>query len=452
MKKIELEIKALSPLAISRQKPGSSINETMDYIPGSVIRGAIAARIIQESGNESEDLSKAENGGDFQALFLSENPAIFQNAYPAQNLEIKDNYAKKVKGKGKTKQPQNVETKNEIRTQKDVKVLPTTAVSSKTKPGFKSKDKPLENNGVFDTLIDRFCAQNNGFLYDPNCPVDGGRVEPFSGFYSYHQEKEKYYQHSTSKRLLTRTGINRKRATSEEEVLYSIEVINELQKVITEDKSKKNGELIFCSAILVPDKLADSLANFIKQRNDLFRFGNSKSRGLGKVEITAKVVDIKLNLEERITDFNEQLKGRWEKWQVFNNQEEKQPSLKNRTYFTLDLQSDAILTENWQRTMVISPEMLQEFSGVEDSSLELHVAYSSYDYLSGWNSAWGLMKDVELITRKGGVYLFSTKQLEPWLEGLGKVENQGVGERTSEGFGQVIICDEFHLIFREEAV
>jgi len=470
MKKIELEIKALSPLAISRQKPGSSINETMDYIPGSVIRGAIAARILQESGNESEDLS--ENGGDFQRLFLSENPAIFQNAYPAQNLEIKDDSAEKVKDKGETEQPQNVEGENEIRIQKDVKVMPATALSSKTRSGFRSKDKTKDNNGVFDTLIDRFCAEKNGCLYDPNCPVDGGRVEPFSGFYSYHKGSKTYYKHSINKRLLTRTGINRRRATSEEEVLYSIEVINELQKVIIskDEKSKneaqkakyenqivkkerqKNGELIFCSSILVSDsELAESLQNFIQERKNLFGLGNSRSRGLGKVEITAKILaDNKLNIEERVKNFNRQLKERWKKWQIFNNQE--QEALENRTYFTLDLQSDAILTENWQRTTVISPEMLQEFSEVEDSSLELHVAYSSYDYLSGWNSAWGLMKDMELITRKGGVYLFSTEKLEPWLKGLEKLENQGVGERTSEGFGQVRICDEFHLVFREEAV
>jgi CRISPR-associated Csx10 family RAMP protein len=82
MKSIRLEIKALSPLAIGRQKPGGSVSEAEDYIPGSVIRGAIAAQILQLSGHQSTNL--AENGGDFQALFLSDTPAIFQNAYPVK--------------------------------------------------------------------------------------------------------------------------------------------------------------------------------------------------------------------------------------------------------------------------------------------------------------------------------------------------------------------------------
>jgi CRISPR-associated protein Csx10 len=48
--------------------------------------------------------------------------------------------------------------------------------------------------------------------------------------------------------------------------------------------------------------------------------------------------------------------------------------------------------------------MLHQFAGVKDKdeSLHLEAAYSSYEYLSGWNAAWGLMKDVELITKKGG--------------------------------------------------
>ena len=96
--------------------------------------------------------------------------------------------------------------------------------------------------------------------------------------------------------------------------------------------------------------------------------------------------------------------------------------------------------------------MLLELANIEDSSLKLEVAYSSYDYLSGWNSAWGLMKDIELITEKGGVYLFSTEHPQAWLQALVKLENHGVGSRTTEGFGQILVCNEFHLVLREASV
>ena len=417
MQRIELEIKALSALAIARQKAGGSIGEAVDYIPGTVIRGAVAAQILDLSNGRSADLT--ENGGDFQALFLSDNPAIFQNVYPALIIN------------GKIISKDRFEENG---------VLPATALSSKNKPGFKPK-----NNGVFDTLIDRFCAEGYGYPYDPNCPEDGGRVDP-AGISFYCKFNKKYHSLSANKRLLTRVGINRRRATSEEEILYSLEVLNESQE-------KKQNPVYYRGAILVEEDLAESLRDFIQQRHQNFRLGGSTSRGLGKVEInTKKPVDAKKDVSDRIAEFNKKLEWRWHKWGVFGNPIKELPA--NRTYFTLDLQSDAILTENWRRTTVISKKMLHQFAGVKDKdeSLRLEAAYSSYEYLSGWNAAWGLMKDVELTTKKGSVYLFSTTQAEPWIERLGELEMRGLGDRTCEGFGQIQICSDFHLIFREDAV
>ncbi|EAW35828.1 CRISPR-associated RAMP protein Csx10 [Lyngbya sp. PCC 8106] len=413
MNLIQLEIEALSPLAIGRHKPGGSISEAQDYIPGSVIRGAFASVLLQPN-------QQPESNDDFHALFLNENSAIFQNAYPAILKEGK-----------------------KVPADKEIAVLPATVLSSKAKPGFKDK-----GNGVFDTLIDRFCAEDYGQLYDPNCPPNFDRVDNFSGFYC--KIYDKYHPLSANKRLLTRVGINRKRATAEESILYSIEVLNESQP-------KKEKPSIYRGAILVPDKeLAGKLLGFINNHNESFRLGGSTSRGLGKVKIKAECRKKSDSVKDRIKQFNAKLKERWQLWgSLFIPASEKYSQ--ERTYFTLDLQSDAILTENWRRTTVISEAMLKEFAGIkdsEDSSLKLEVAYSSYDYYSGWNAAWGLMKDVELVTNKGGVYLFSISktQTQTWYSALEILENKGVGERTNEGFGQVQICNEFHLVFREKAV
>lgn len=414
MNRIDLEIKARSPLAIGKQKPGGSVSEADDYISGSVIRGAIAAQILQQAGHSSGDFST--NGGDFQNLFLGDRPAIFQNAYPAfvDPLIL-------------------------------VKVMPSTALSSKNKSGFEP-----EGNGVFDTLIDRFCAEAYGHLYDPNCPEDGERVDAFTGFYGI--KDGKYYKPSVDKRLLTRVGINRRRAVSEEQILYSIEVMNE-------SKPQKSEPSIYRSSIYVEDdNLAKSLQKFIEDNSQQFRFGGSASRGLGKTEIKATFLDKlpKSDLEQRVNDFNRELTKRWQDWQIFGKPQEYIKS--NRKFFTIDLQSDAILTDQWRRTMVISETMLKQFTGIADNSLKLHVAYSSYDYRSGWNAAWGLMKDVELVTNRGGVYLFSVEvngksdRFAEWLEALERLEITGIGDRTSEGFGQVQVCNYFHLVLREDAV
>lgn len=418
VKHLELKITALSPLAIGGQKPGTSVSEVEKYIPGTVIRGAIASQILQLSGGDT--------GGHFEGLFLGENPAIFHNGYPAIAKVSKD--------------------KSEIKNQ-FAKVVPATGISSKTNPGFKSS-----GNGVFDTLIDWFCADARNLPYDPSDPNatksgENPQVEAYRGFYSF--DNKNYYSHDVSSRFLTRVGINRRRATSEEEILYSIEVLNESFRKDIETSEWDN--FVYCSLITVENNsLADALTRFLNKSSQNFRVGGSASRGLGKVKFAAresKLADKKV--KTRITEFNQALENRWNLWsQGFF---ESKSNLLKRTYFTLNLHSDAILTENWQRTTVVSEEMLKQFTGV-DSSLKLHVAYSSYDYGSGWNSAWGLMKDVELLTNKGAVYLFSTEHPEKWYKALEKLEINGIGERTCEGFGRVEICNEFHQVFWENAV
>lgn len=422
MKKIQLHIQALSPLAIGKKKAGA-ISITEDYIHGSVIRGAIAANLLKESGQPNQDLTK--NGGDFQALFLGDRPAIFHNAYPAT-------------------------IQNDKRTiiQDEVGVLPATVLSSKTNPGFlkKSEKRDIKKGGIFDTLIDRFCSEQYGQPYDPISPTDEGRVDS-PGITFYSKRHGKYYSHSVNKRLLTRVGINRQRATAEEQILYSIEVLNE-----SEGRGEKSQHVSYSSSILVPENnLAEQLTQFINAHQTDFRLGGSVSRGLGKVKIFAKVVDIDSQIESRVTKFNEKLKHRWQEWNLIF-QPTKLDWNSDRTFFTIDLQSDAILNEDWRRTTVISERMLQDFAQIKDSSLKLHVAYSSYDYCSGWNAAWGRMKDMDLITNKGAVYLFSTNQKDLWLKVLADLENRGIGERTLEGFGQIQVCNEIHLELWENPV
>lgn len=448
---IELTIIAQAPLAIGRQKSGSSVSEAETYIPGSVIRGAIATQILRvanlQSGAYAADDSQpyyqavdlSQNGGDFQTLFLEPEAAIFQNAYPAI-ARINAHETKSVSD--------------------PIRILPATAVSSKDSPGFKVEGESDEKQkgGVFDTLIDHYCADLCDHPYDPSCPKDQGRVEPFGGFYSYTNDKEithRYRNHSTSTRFLTRVAINRRRATAQDEMLYSVEVLNESFLRDTKARYPKWNYYEYRSQIWVKDEtIAKSLAVFINNYRDTFRIGGGVSRGLGRVHIKAEVNVAKNDRKERISTFNQALQERWSLWSLMQSNHQNNPG--SRTFFTLDLQSDAILSDHWQRTMVVSPGMLiQDY--VADDDLQLHASYSSYGYRSGWNAAWGLMKEMELVTNRGAVFLFSTAQPqqwedEHWLNQLADLEIRGIGDRTSEGFGQVRICDEFHTIFRECAV
>jgi CRISPR-associated protein Csx10 len=416
MKRITLTITAETPLAIGQRKPGGSVSEAMDYIPGAAIRGAIAAKILEQAGSEPE-VSAEGTGDDFHSLFLTDQAAVFQNAYPAIAKIDDDQYEESL----------------------EVRLLPVTALSAKTDAGF----KPTKG-GVFDSLIDGFCARGQGLFYEPN-DLTGDQVEPFGGFYS--QKGNSYRSHTVSKRLLTRVGINRRRATAQEEMLYSLEVLDEVQG------QKHPQPMVYQSSIFVrDDDLAEQLHQFINHNQ--FRLGGAASRGLGKVAMAAGIEAVLLKadaLKQRLAAFNAAIETRWALWSIFGTAQR----LPELTFFTITLQSDAILSEQWQRTMVLSKPMLCQFAGLEeadDRTLTLQAAYSSYDYRSGWNAAWGLQKDLELVTRMGGVFLFSTENPDLWYAKLAELERWGVGDRTSEGFGQIQICDEFHLIFRENAV
>ena len=187
MKRIDLTITALSPLAIGQRKPGGSVSEALSYIPGTVIRGAIAKEILQHSAEEPTP------GDDFHRLFLDDTAAVFCNGYCAIAVE---------------KEPVS-DTIRYFPGDGPIRVLPASALSSKTKPGFLP-----DNAGVFDSLIDSFCAKAQGHFYNPN-DLQGNLVEPFGGFYSCRENRR--FSHTVSKRLLTRVGINRRRATAQDE-------------------------------------------------------------------------------------------------------------------------------------------------------------------------------------------------------------------------------------------
>jgi CRISPR-associated protein Csx10 len=426
MKQINLTITAEAPLAIGQRKPGGSVSEAMDYIPGAAIRGAVAAKVLEQAGSEP-GVSTESSGDDFHRLFLTDQAVVFQNAYPAIAKVGNDHYEESL----------------------EVRLLPVTALSSKTDSGFKP-----DKGGVFDSLIDGFCAREQGLFYEPNGLTGDSasadlsvRVEPFSGFYS--KKGNTYRSHTVSKRLLTRVGINRRRATAQEEMLYSLEVLDEVQ-------GKKHPQpMVYQSSIFVrDDDLADQMHQFITHYSNQFRLGGAASRGLGKVEIKASIDALQLHtheIKQRIEHFNQKIMERWHLWSAFGAD----TPLAKQIFFTVNLQSDAILNERWQRTMVVSEEMLRHFAGISnaaDPTLTLQIAYSSYDYRSGWNAAWGLQKDLELVTKMSGVYLFGTQNPDLWYDKLAELTLWGVGDRTSEGFGQIQICDEFHLIFRENAV
>ncbi len=183
--------------------------------------------------------------------------------------------------------------------------------------------------------------------------------------------------------------------------------------------------------------------------------GGGASRGLNHVRIQVEETSIEdaAAVRQRIEDLNTLIAERWELYQALGGN----GRVKTGTYFTLDLQSDAVLrTRDGRPTMVVEPEMLDRATGgrLAASDIEPVRSYAAYHYAGGWNSAWKLPKPVDVCAGQGAVYLFRAPDglNDAQYQALADLQVAGLGERTAEGYGQVRICDEFHLVVRKGAV
>ena len=377
-----------SPILPGGRKPTGQASEAVQHIRGGLIRGAIAQAWLADLENNEPD-------ADFQQLFLNKKAGIFRNCYPGAN------------------------------------VLPATAVSCKDFSGF-LKEGDEEKHGTFDTLLERLVSEKAESMYQPNCPCCSGRVESQGGFYEH--VGTSYEKRALNTRLLTRVAINRQRKVAEDELLYHLTAIDPLtaegKAVTLQGSTRVPSDLV--------SKVADTLQKHVR------RLGGGTSRGLGQVRVKATKPSNSDSLEDHISEFNEELKRLWEAYHL------EMDAFKG-TYFSVNLQSDTILTakDGWQRSMVLTAPMLQKIADCK-TEVTLIRSFASYDYVSGWNAAWELPKEVDLVTRMGSVFVFHTPDIEAWKSYLKRLEETSIGNRREEGFGQILICDPFHLHTREQ--
>ena len=400
----ELSIKVTleSPILTGGRKPSGQAVEAVNYIRGGLIRGAIAKALLADLKNNEPD-------ADFERLFLNDDAGIFRNCTPG------------------------------------TKVLPATAASCKDFSGFHKADDN-EKHGIFDTLLERIVSEKAEWMYQPNCPKCQGRVEAQGGFYT--KSESIFTKKELNTRLLTRVAINRQRKVAEDELLYHLTAIDPIivknQKKTSQDEVESEKVILHGSA-RIPSSLVNKVDQTLQQK--VKRLGGGGSRGLGNICIAVDKQQSSHTLSKRIDDFNNALEKVWRTYTDLPNTE---IGVFEGTYFTLNLQSDAILTaeDGWKRSMVLTAPMLQEMAGCK-TNVSLIRSFASYNYVGGWNAAWGLPKETDLVTQIGSVFVFHTPDIDAWLPELQTLENIGIGNRREEGFGQILICDPFHLGTRE---
>ncbi len=201
MKKLELIAIPEAPLHFGNRQSTGNYSHTLDYIPGTALRGAVAMLYLQRDDLKQKIAKQLEAIGwsfqdYFDFLFLS-GQVRFPNLYPKQEPE------------------------------KSSFVIPLSARTCKRFDGFSNDrhHRPAETHGVCDILLHepqtfRCVYQQMG---DPVCDAP---MEPIAGFYQSDDGGVLGAISVTApRRTLTRTAIENETETVQQSILYSLEAI-----------------------------------------------------------------------------------------------------------------------------------------------------------------------------------------------------------------------------------
>jgi CRISPR-associated protein Csx10 len=410
MKTQLLTLKAVSPLALHRRRASEQFAASLDYLPGSAIRGALADLYLQGNPDRAKDEL-------FQRLFIS----------PSENVTFSD----------------FLPTADKSRT----RLVPLSALTCKrfseheSKPGVVTDSlmrlelaDELDESGLLDLGGQTDPLAWGNWKHCQECRKQNREEKRDRAEAGYYTALSPFERVPVPKRMITGTAIERATGTAAHAMLFSHEVIEE-------SSLQKNGkETLFRGLITLPDDLYDEVDRMVKSGQRL-AVGYGRSRGLGQLEsgywqewVTAE----RFSLRERWEMLNEAAKALWER---FSRQLTGQ-------YFTLTLQSHLAL-----RNKVCEPilgDITAEDLGLPPE-IERRRSMMTAVVVPGWNAAQNLPKPDSWALGRGSVLLFRLPAaIEPVLKRLEEIERNGLGERRAEGFGRVTVCDEFHYHFLQK--
>lgn len=250
-------------------------------------------------------------------------------------------------------------------------------------------------------------------------------MEPFGAYYDGLQAGD-YVVADIQRRQVTQTAIDPHRETAREANLFTLEVLEEdMQFAGHFALGEGTDEADFCRTV--------------SPKDSTLRIGYGRTRGLGLVQVLDCRVDTRDywpdDLATRLRRFNETAQAQ-------------QCNVSEHTLFALTLLSDAIVLDPFFRhqARLDGPALGREIHpNLADATLLLSMTDTRL--VSGWSSPHHLPLPEDRAMTAGSVFVFETnitpgELVEIFAET--NLERRGLGERTSEGFGQVAVCHPFH--------
>jgi len=414
MIEISLTLKALSPLALHQNRATAQFAPTLDYIPGSTLRGALAGLYLQG------DASRAK-AADFDALFLNDQvfyPDLLPATNPGEPWHLipatawackrfgvigKDSHRASV-----TDTLLRLELAETLRRQgrqdwqapvKDIEGCPICETDYPVLPENRPRDRQPETR--------------------PRDRLDQTR-------YAMDLEPS-FLAIKVRRRLRTGTAVDRATGAVASGMLFSQQVMG--------------NSLQFTGWLRLVDDQAAKLEALLKKlapTDTHLYLGYGRSRGLGHVQVTywGKAGPPASSLSQRWEQFNQAVQKLWQRHGA---------DVPPDRYFSLTLASHLALHDEGGQPIL---------GEIQPGDLGLPGATWGWRDLSavavpGWNAAWGLPKPDTWALQRGSVLLARVPpaQEAATLARLNELESEGVGDRRAEGFGRLLSCDEFHYIY-----
>jgi CRISPR-associated protein Csx10 len=425
----QITVRLRSPLLLGNESGADNYEQTADYIPGSVLRGAVAARLLDALPDDyafrrDHASCPEDKTPPFWRVFGAPNPPRFGNAYPSRP--------------GLWAYP-----------------FPVTARTCKRHPGYRSEEN-RDGHGVVDTMVEQsvydmvsdpwfpyradiFPELGNswakiGSAYEPRCQYREPRndperrercrepLEPAKGHYSLGSAGPGPVSDPTISRA-THVGINRARGVAEDSLLFTLETIDE-------PGAEFHGILVYDDTYASDLTIALSLDG----KADEFVIGRGRSRGMGLVEISVDAPPSLPGLGERLYELNRDFESTLARYQVAR------PA---GWFFSLTLRSSAILTAQGEL-----PTLWPDLSTIGLEEAWPLRAWARTTVVGGWDSAAELPRRTRQAVEPGAVYLYyvseETMGETALTEQLVSLERAGVGAQRERGYGQLTACAPFH--------
>lgn len=404
-------------LRASGVKVRNNFLDSLDFIPGSTLRGAVARSFVGSScsGGSQSDA--------FRQAFLK-SPTHFSNLYPY-----------------------------------GAKPIPLSARTCKAYPGLSYTGGRYDSRGeraqhgardvlIAATLVKRLRQMGMPAMVEDRCrycPVDRpSELKELTGYYITPWIQPSWG--ALSFRMHTKTALNRQRGTSAEGQLYSYALVDVGVEYQEEDRPFFAGWVTNVSP-----ELQAHLLHELHER-ELF-LGGARLRGYGKVKVRVEVgegewAEGEDEWREGLGKFTEAIV---EPLLGVAKSEAQRSQLESTLFFALTCASDVKLPPGGVRT-----ELENEVSrclGIKREDLALEKVIARMGWHGGYNEAIGIQKPLMPVIGRGSAFVFSCPKTyeSALLHNLPLLLRDGMGLGRQEGFGRVSFCDPFHLDRRDQA-